>query len=109
MELSLRDLRDLIAPEPTAACCSPTPDASLGKRIVILQRGWIVVGEVYQSGNYIRIENGSVVRRWGTTKGIGELAESGPLENTKLDPVATVHVHELGVVASVECNSRSWS
>jgi hypothetical protein len=82
----------------------------IGKRIYILQRGWVVVGDAYQSGENITLESAAVVRNWGTTKGLGELAENGPIKDkTVLDPCPTVHIHELAVVASMSCNAHKWT
>lgn len=77
-------------------------------RIVILQRGWVVVGNVYVDGEEYRIENAKVVRIWGTTKGLGEIALGGPTKDTKLDDCGTVRSHVLGVVAQLDCNEAKW-
>jgi hypothetical protein len=45
------------------------------------------------------IEDASAVRRWGTTKGLGELAANGPLENTKLDRAGRVRAPLRAVIA----------
>lgn len=79
-------------------------------RIVVLQRGWIVVGFYSQSGDRITVRNAYVVRRWGTTKGVGELAESGPLANTILDKCARPVSANIGAeVLTVECNPEKWA
>lgn len=80
-----------------------------GKKILILQRGWVVVGDVSQCGALIKCENARVIRTWGTKKGVGELAENGPLPNTKLDPCGTITVHELAIVFSVDCKEAKWN
>lgn len=77
--------------------------------ILILQRGWVVVGELYKEGSYFILENSSVIRSWGTTKGIGEIAENGPTEKTILDKCRTVKAHELTLVAMIECNQKKWN
>ena len=77
-------------------------------KIVILQRGWIVVGRFYQNGSHCWIENGYVIRRWGTTKGLGELAINGKLSETILDPVPKVEFHQLTIVASILCDQEKW-
>lgn len=79
-----------------------------GIRIVILQRGWVFVGRYSQVGPDCKLEDAHVVRVWGTTKGLGEIAYGGPTQNTKLDPTPTVYFHELTVVASIECNAHAW-
>jgi hypothetical protein len=79
-------------------------------RVVVLQRGWVVVGLYSQKGDRIFIRNASVVRRWGTTKGVGELAESGPLANTILDKCARpVSANIAAEVLTVECNPDKWA
>ena len=77
--------------------------------IVILQRGWVVVGRVTRSDNQLIITEASVVRRWGTTSGLGEIAMNGPTANTILDKCGTVRVHELAVVATMDCVEAKWT
>lgn len=81
----------------------------MSKKIVVLHRGWVVVGDFKKDGNEIVVENASVIRRWGTTKGLGELAESGPLESTVLDSCPPVRAHELAVVMMMDCNQEKWA
>lgn len=84
------------------------PDGDI--RIVILHRGWVVVGRVYQSGCEVKIKNGAVIRVWGTSGGLGELAEKGPLSNTKLDKQSnTMIVHEAAIIAQLEVSQSKWS
>lgn len=78
-------------------------------KIVILQRGWVFVGEYYENGTECRLENASCIRNWGTTKGLGELAEDGPTSSTKLDPTPTVNFHKLTIVCSINCNAKKWN
>jgi len=76
------------------------------KRIVVLHRGWVVVGDYRKEGAEIIVENASVIRRWGTSKGLGEL-RNGPLNDTILDPCGTVRAHELAVVFTIDCE-KGW-
>lgn len=68
------------------------------KQIVILDRGWVVVGDVAKNGNELNITNCSVIRVWGTDKGLGQLALTGPTSKTILDPCGDFTVNELCVV-----------
>lgn len=77
-------------------------------RIVVLQRGWVVVGNCSFDGPYLTITDASVIRRWGTSKGLGELAANGPLYETVLDYTGTVSVHELSVVMMIETEASKW-
>lgn len=85
------------------------PQASGEIRIVILQRGWVMVGYFTQDGSECTLERAAVVRVWGTTKGLGELAINGPLANTRLDPCPTVKFHELTVIATIDCVRERWA
>jgi hypothetical protein len=55
------------------------------------------------------LHNASVVRSWGTSKGLGELAESGPLTNTKLDKCnGLVEFDYLTVVFTLSVEESKW-
>jgi len=61
------------------------------KRIIVADRGWVFVGscEDHEDGS-VTIRNAFNIRRWGTTKGLGELA-NGPIpDSTKYDPCGVV-------------------
>ena len=79
------------------------------KQIVVLNRGWVVVGDYSEDGDNCTLTNASVVRKWGTTKGLGELAEKGPQVDTILDKCPNVHFNKLTVVARMDCNEDKWN
>ena len=82
----------------------------LGIQCVVLQRGWVVIGYLEKSKEMYLLKNACVIRNWGTTKGLGELIKSGPLPNTKLDPInGAVRFHELTVVLRIKCSEALWS
>lgn len=87
-----------------SGCVCPSGEV----RIVILQRGWVYVGQFFQDGPNCRLENAKNVRNWGTTKGLGEIALNGPTDKTLLDDSPTVRFHELTVVAQLVCESKKW-
>jgi hypothetical protein len=78
------------------------------KQIVIAQRGWIFVGDVTRDGDEVRIDNAQNIRRWGTTKGLGEIAAAGPTKSTVLDAMGTVRLHSLAVIATLDCTESAW-
>ena len=82
--------------------------ASNDIRIVILHRGFVYVGRFEQDGPNCTLKNAYNVRRWGTTAGLGELAENGPLSNTKLAKCSTIRFHELGIINQIDCNEENW-
>ena len=79
-------------------------------RIVILQRGWVMVGRYKRTDQHVSLSDASVIRIWGTTKGLGELAENGPVKNkTVLDPCPLVEFHTLTEIANIRCNIANWT
>ena len=77
-------------------------------RIVIGQRGWVWVGRWSQDGETVTLTDAKTIRVWGTTKGLGELAVSGPTSKTMLDQTGTIRLHILGVVASFDTKVTTW-
>jgi hypothetical protein len=78
-------------------------------KIVILQRGWVMVGRFERNGSDCKLRNASVIRAWGTTKGLGEIAKGGPTNNTTLDKThGIVEFDYLTVVATVACEESAW-
>lgn len=85
--------------------------APSSKQIVVLQRGWVVVGDVStnpENTDELIISNASVIRRWGTTDGLGELVD-GPKEDTVLDKTGTIFAHALTVVFRFNVQPEAWS
>jgi hypothetical protein len=77
--------------------------------IVILQRGWVIVGRLSQAGSRVKLTGASVIRRWGTTKGLPELA-NGPLSDTILDSAPLgIEYHELTEIARIPCVEDKWA
>lgn len=79
-----------------------------GINIVILQRGWVVIGDLYKNQSYFLLKNGYVIRRWGTTAGLGQLALEGKKEETILDKISNTKFHEITTIGIIECTHESW-
>lgn len=77
-------------------------------RIVVMDKGFISVGVYKQTADEVVLESAAVVRRWGTTKGLGELAENGPTDSTILDKTPTERIPWHAVVKTIECNAKKW-
>ena len=92
--------------------CGATTDGSFTGgskiKIVILQRGWVFIGKFSQNGSMCKLSDAHCIRTWGTTKGLGELAEDGVQTNTKLDKVNDVQFHTLTSIAIIDCNDSVW-
>jgi hypothetical protein len=83
-----------------------TPKGSKVK-IVVLQRGWVAVGEYARDGSEVVLTNAATIRVWGTTKGLGELF-SGPTSSTKLDKAGTMRIEELTTVLTMDVEDAKW-
>jgi|ERR1019366_2419417 hypothetical protein len=79
-------------------------------KIVVLQRGWVLVGKFERKGDQCFLHNAHVIRNWGTTKGLGELAKDGPTVNTKIDPCnGVVEFEALTKVLDLSVNQELWA
>ena len=78
-------------------------------KIVVLQRGWVMVGKLEREGTDCKLHQASVIRNWGTTKGLGEIAIGGPTPTTKLDKCGgLVEFDQLTMVCSIAVNEAAW-
>lgn len=107
-KLTVGELREI-----TKLVCATKPKSKRkvvdgGIRIVILQRGWVAVGRYHQDGSDCQLTGAAIIRRWGTSKGLGEIASGGPTANTQLEPTPTIRFHEMVAVASIDCLEDKW-
>jgi len=78
-------------------------------KIVVLQRGWVLIGKLERKGDQCFLHNANVIRIWGTTKGLGELAKDGPTSNTKLDKChGVVEFEALTKVLDLSVDESKW-
>ena len=78
------------------------------KQIVILQRGWVVIGNYSVQKDECRLSDAAIIRVWGTTKGLGEIAEGGPTSTTKLDRSPDLRFHPMTVIARMDVDENKW-
>ncbi len=86
-----------------------TTNTPSGKQIVIFDRGFVYVGDVAIDGDWLIVSNAKNVRRWGTKKGLGELAANGPTANSQLDPTPTVRAPLRAVIGTIQCEEAKWT
>ena len=80
-------------------------------KIIILQRGNVVVGRLSvdkDNKDMMVLGKPSVVRRWGTTKGLGQIASGGPTSSTVLDKAPTMRFHVLTSILIIDCEVSKW-
>jgi hypothetical protein len=77
-------------------------------QIVVCKLGWVLVGETVERENYLALSDASVIRRWGTSKGLGEIALGGPTPSTIMDKIGEVRVQYDAVLFVVDCVESKW-
>ena len=77
--------------------------------IVVVQAGWVLVGEVTEHPTHVTMHNAHVIRRWGTTEGLGQLALSGPTPETQLEPSGVAHIPKAAVLITFEVADGVWA
>lgn len=80
-----------------------------GLALVVADRGFVWVGEAITTDDWVEIKNARVVRRWGTSKGLNQLAKEGPLTNTQLDEPADLKVSRKALIAIIPCEAEKWT
>jgi len=98
---------------PTAAAFPPAdlpPAEYSGFAIVFADRGFVWVGQVSTTPDWVSITGARAVRRWGTKEGLNELANKGPLENTRLDAKADkpMLVSRKAVIGLIPTEVSKW-
>ncbi len=77
-------------------------------KICVLKQGWVLVGFLEKDGDDYFLTKASCIRRWGTSAGLGELAEKGPLSETKLDKMPLVRFNKNQLIFTISCNEEKW-
>jgi hypothetical protein len=80
-------------------------------KIFVCERGWVLVGRPKPSRDalVVILDDCCTVRRWGTTKGLGELAANGPLRETVLDYEGDgVELNRLIIYRAIPCSEEAW-
>ena len=91
-----------------AAVAGPAGDFS-GHAIAFADRGFVWVGDCHVDGDWLRIKGARAVRRWGTTEGLNELAQKGPLPKTRLDAAADILVSRKALIGLIPTEAAKWT
>lgn len=77
--------------------------------IVIVQSGFVLCGDMPpHTGRNIILNDAHVIRAWGTTQGIGQLALTGRTKDTVLDPCGYCEINPSQVLFTIDCVDRFW-
>lgn len=72
--------------------------------IVVVDNGFVFWGDLSISKDVYEISNGFNLRRFGTTRGLGQLALEGPTKETQADRVPLICIQQQRVVFVMECS-----
>ena len=75
------------------------------QEILVVEAGWVFLGVVGASANAdsLRLNDAHVIRAWGTTKGLGQIALEGPTKETVLDACGVVDIPKGKVLFRIPC------
>ena len=99
MQIQLSELIELVQ--------SKNPEKThkdIGQHICVLDRGFVYVGDVTDLGDRLVIKRSKNIRKWGTTRGLGELV-NGPLSATVMDDCGDVMVFKTTVLHLIACRN----
>ena len=77
-------------------------------KIAVLERGFVYIGRAAIDGATISLTDARCIRRWGTTRGLGQLALEGKQENTKLDSAGHIVAPLSALIHTIDCDESKW-
>ena len=80
-----------------------------GYAVVVVDRGFVYVGNVEVDEQWCIITDARNIRYWGTKSGLGQLVLDGPQPDTKLDPCGTVRVPKRALVSILDTEEKKWN
>lgn len=76
-------------------------------RIVVVQSGWVLVGKYSTADGFVRLSGASVIQRWGTTKGLGELALNGRTTASIIHPCGEAEIPASAVLFTLAVTEKA--
>ena len=101
--MTTQQLAAVIAALTTEPAAEMQQVKQMGQNIVVLDRGFVYVGNVAIEGDFLKVTNCKNLRFWGTKKGLGELTK-GPLAETKLDEIGEIIAPMRALIHLVPCS-----
>ena len=80
----------------------------MGWNVVVLDRGFVYVGDCHRDGDLLVMPAGRNVRYWGTDKGLHQLVVSGPTKDTKIDAPAIVRIPWRAIISLHVTEESLW-
>lgn len=77
-------------------------------KIIVADRGFVYIGHMTETADFITLSRARNIRVWGTTKGLGELTQ-GPCAGTKLDIVGGIRFPMRAVISIIDVDESKWT
>jgi len=77
-------------------------------KIAVLGRGWVCIGRYHEEGDKGILEDAYVIRRWGTSQGLGQLALDGKQSETILEKTGKVSFERLTSIMLIDVDAKKW-
>lgn len=71
-------------------------------RIAVIEGGWVLAGHYSVKDEIVTLERSSVIQRWGTDKGLGQLCLTGPTNDSTIHPTGTAEVNQRAVLFTLK-------
>lgn len=83
-------------------------ETQFGFNVIILDKGFVYVGDCSRDTELLYIKNAMNIIQWGTTDGLNQLVTKGPTKNTKLSPACYIRVPWHSVISLLETDKKLW-
>jgi len=107
-ELKIGETKEIAAMFGAQIKSSGSGTINHGLCIVVLDKGFVYVGQLMTDDKFLTITDAKNIRRWGTTRGLGQLAQEGPQTNTALDNVGVVRALIGELKHWILCEVGAW-
>lgn len=79
-------------------------NTTLNRQIIVVDGGWVFIAEsVEDKGTHLALNTASVIRVWGTTAGLGEIALKGATKDTIYDYCGNPTIPAGKVLVQIPC------
>lgn len=107
-ELKIGEAKEIAAMFGAQIKSSGTGIVNHGLCIVVLDKWFVYVGQLMTDDKFLTIMQPHVARRWGTTRGLGQLVLEGPQPNPELDNCGTVRTLIGELKHMILCEVSAW-
>lgn len=105
-DLTIKDAKALAAM--FSGCVNLPGTTDHGLKIVVIDRGFVYIGKVTTDAEWCKITGCKNIRKWGSTKGLGELV-NGPLGDTVLDACGDLNIPIHALISIMGVVEEKWT